>query len=79
MPKLTQTMPKLTQTKIKRNYDTWTKQLSTKIKINIAKHISKLKPKVDQCNTIATTLMGVKRSQYDAPINSLGVESTRPW
>ena len=47
---------------------TWTKQLSSK----------KLKSKMDRCNTVATTLIGVERSQYDVPINSLGVGRTRP-
>jgi len=75
---LPQKKSKWTQTKTKHNYDTRTKQLSNEIKINKAKHNSKLEPKVDRCNTAATTLVDAKRSRYDVPINSPGVGRTRP-
>ena len=47
---------------IQTQHDTWTKQLCSKIDINNAKHISKLKSKMDQRN-MATALIGAKRSR----------------
>ena len=51
--------------KIKHKYDTRTKQLSSKIKNNNAKYISKLKPKVDQynfdCKTQLNSNVGLKQ------------------
>ena len=55
---------KWTQMKTKHNYDTWTKHLSSnKTKGGSMQHDG---------------LVGVKRSWYDVPINSLRVGRTRP-